>query len=372
MEVITPLFLSGAKQQEVELRPTSIRGMLRYWYRALLGGIGITDIKKLKELESKLWGKEDRGSAVGIKVKNFKFAGDGPKEILELGLGSRNPGLTYLLFSAKMNKRPYADVGSTFCIELFSHKNEADTFLSLATSAFWCWVYLGGLGTRSRRGGGDLRVIDQKLSDSIEAPDFSGNFLNVQAFRDYLISGLNNCLDIVATKNSLKITSASASNFANLSKNCLTMWIANKTWEDWRTVMEDVGKEFMNFRKQKPPDYNAVKKFLTKGTLPNSIERAAFGLPIIFRYTSLGRASATVSGDKVERRSSPLIFHFVKLMERKYSVVIIKFSDRFLPSPSRLQIEKRGLKHLIQQPSQTIITDLIETFKHKLNLLNII
>jgi len=42
LETITPLFLSGTDQSVVELRAASIRGHLRYWYRALLGGLGVT------------------------------------------------------------------------------------------------------------------------------------------------------------------------------------------------------------------------------------------------------------------------------------------------------------------------------------------
>lgn len=39
LETLTPLFLAGNDQNAVELRAASIRGHLRYWYRALLGGL---------------------------------------------------------------------------------------------------------------------------------------------------------------------------------------------------------------------------------------------------------------------------------------------------------------------------------------------
>ena len=32
--LVTPLACSGADQSEVELRPATLRGLLRYWYRA--------------------------------------------------------------------------------------------------------------------------------------------------------------------------------------------------------------------------------------------------------------------------------------------------------------------------------------------------
>ena len=36
-EVITPMFLAGADTDKPEIRPASIKGMLRFWWRALHG-----------------------------------------------------------------------------------------------------------------------------------------------------------------------------------------------------------------------------------------------------------------------------------------------------------------------------------------------
>lgn len=39
LQTVTPLFLGGANPDEgPELRPASVRGVLRYWLRAALGG----------------------------------------------------------------------------------------------------------------------------------------------------------------------------------------------------------------------------------------------------------------------------------------------------------------------------------------------
>jgi CRISPR type III-B/RAMP module RAMP protein Cmr1 len=40
MQVVTPLFLSGADQHVAELRPPSIRGALRFWFRAMMRKLG--------------------------------------------------------------------------------------------------------------------------------------------------------------------------------------------------------------------------------------------------------------------------------------------------------------------------------------------
>ena len=36
LQVVTPLFLSGADQAKAELRPPTIRGALRFWFRAMM------------------------------------------------------------------------------------------------------------------------------------------------------------------------------------------------------------------------------------------------------------------------------------------------------------------------------------------------
>ena len=44
-EVITPMFIGNAIPGEVELRPTAIKGALRFWWRAMNGHLPIQDTK---------------------------------------------------------------------------------------------------------------------------------------------------------------------------------------------------------------------------------------------------------------------------------------------------------------------------------------
>jgi CRISPR-associated protein Cmr1 len=47
-EITTPMFLGGGVPQDVDLRPPSIKGMLRFWWRAMKWG------DCLKETDSEL------------------------------------------------------------------------------------------------------------------------------------------------------------------------------------------------------------------------------------------------------------------------------------------------------------------------------
>jgi CRISPR-associated protein Cmr1 len=74
LETITPLFLTGADPRgEPELRAASIRGALRFWLRALLGGvIGDKDLDALRKAEPAVFGSTDTGaSPVVVRIRNL-------------------------------------------------------------------------------------------------------------------------------------------------------------------------------------------------------------------------------------------------------------------------------------------------------------
>src|SRR5215472_11657363 len=59
VETITPLFLAGADQATAELRAPSFRGEMRYWLRALVGGMmgtGPDGLKMVKNAENEVFG----------------------------------------------------------------------------------------------------------------------------------------------------------------------------------------------------------------------------------------------------------------------------------------------------------------------------
>src|SRR5438876_480025 len=65
VETITPLFLAGADQTKAELRAPSFRGEMRYWLRALVGGLVGTDqegLTKVRDAETLVFGATDQGS----------------------------------------------------------------------------------------------------------------------------------------------------------------------------------------------------------------------------------------------------------------------------------------------------------------------
>ncbi len=85
-ECITPCFCAGADQTQAEIRPSSIRGALRWWFRALGGS---------KELETEVFGGVDPITASSILLRVSKIVS---RPVGHLPTQKRNDPLSYILY----------------------------------------------------------------------------------------------------------------------------------------------------------------------------------------------------------------------------------------------------------------------------------
>jgi len=70
LETVTPLFCGGADKGLVpELRASSIRGALRFWLRALLGGVLGDRPDEIFRHESQVFGSTDHASPVVVRIQ---------------------------------------------------------------------------------------------------------------------------------------------------------------------------------------------------------------------------------------------------------------------------------------------------------------
>jgi len=151
LETVTPLFLGGADPRgEPELRAASIRGALRFWLRALLGGvIGDGKLNDLRRAEAAVFGSTDTGASPVV----VRVAGSVQHSSYRPLLHNPNKAFTF------KGIRP----GETFSLELIPrppHKSVDP----IVVSTIALWLLLGGLGRRSRRGFGTLRLQNEVAS----------------------------------------------------------------------------------------------------------------------------------------------------------------------------------------------------------------
>lgn len=170
MKCLTPCFCAGADQAKAEIRPSAIRGSLRWWFRTL-GGTA--------SQESTVFGGTDpvRASAVLIRVGNLAERPTG--ELPKVGSDHLNPTdpLAYILYYASISgaKDSRAVFGkgirwqetgsigprSTFTLIIRQHRKiqdpEAQTLLEKSIEAF---RHYGSIGLRATRGLGALQATD--------------------------------------------------------------------------------------------------------------------------------------------------------------------------------------------------------------------
>ena len=167
LETITPTFCYGASNT-VELRPSSFKGLMRYWYRAL---IAENDVKKLHEKENQLLGSTSNFSSFRIKVLNhINMKNDVGKEEL---LPHKNNS-----FRGNAIKQ-----GFKFKLELSSKSEKLDKIADI----FELSLLLGGIGKRSRRGFGSIANTDWKFNDVNDLMDYILNILNNYSSKTYSI-----------------------------------------------------------------------------------------------------------------------------------------------------------------------------------------
>lgn len=167
LRTLTPLFLAGADQSTAELRAPSLRGLMRYWQRALVGGLA--PLATVREVESAVFGATDRGSAVSVRVSACSQQPVAFNEPISVHTGGirRSTGKGYLLWTMAKSgcverenykaARWYFPTGTTFRVTLAARGTDT-TRLDQAVMAFWLLTHLGGVGSRSRRCAGSLAV----------------------------------------------------------------------------------------------------------------------------------------------------------------------------------------------------------------------
>lgn len=165
LQTSTKAFIHGAAIREaqkkapddnaLEFRVASLRGVLRYWTRALVGP-ACAKPEQVFERESDLWGNTERASRVRISAQ----PGLSPKSSVLLPHRPRNGVGVQSPIQAK-------GLEGTIAVTLRGPDADVDTALAILRVA----LALGGIGQRSRRGAGSFHVssVEGQNLDSLLA-----------------------------------------------------------------------------------------------------------------------------------------------------------------------------------------------------------
>ena len=201
LELVTPAFLAGANQQaeDCDLRPATLRGLLRWWWRTMHAGF--LDVRTLRALEAAIWGDTNSSGAVRIlleptgdvsaqpydKQNKAKFDDDHKKSAYgipsEVNPKKITPGLWYASYGmdetskGQRKQRHYLEPGARWRLRLvarstryFANRKDAsdpakarqgreitaEQALEQAKAALWLLCHFGGIGSKARKGFGSL------------------------------------------------------------------------------------------------------------------------------------------------------------------------------------------------------------------------
>lgn len=392
LSAVTPLFIGGVDgNQRAELRSPSIKGLLRYWYRAL-----DADYRRHEE---RFFGSTSAGqSACLLRIDRWQAGQeiwDEPryKRLINQGGFQRGSGkeakngLIYLGYSLKLkpNDRKALPADTSFMLTIQPRPGvDGGPVRRAWIGALWLLVHIGGIGARSRRGLGSLRIEswsgwsecqDLPLACAADTPD---------EWKERFEAGLGTLREWFPKKPPADHTVlARGARFLILAKG-------SKTWE---VALDHAGLLLQAFRQRREPDYTTIKAHLAKkheeslahnGMMPSDVtphylnrgpERAGFGLPLAFRYKSLEypRPQPRKPGEKVtketpnitfvgvdhDRMASPLFIRIVKLGNAFHSL-FAHLPAPALPEGEKLkdQSDQKGLHPWPWHPKAEAIIDL--------------
>jgi len=362
--IITPMFISGADQNEAELRVPSIKGALRFWWRALkwssclenANGEEQTALDNLYEQESACWGSSDDSlngqSSVLLKLEsNFKpqIAPKGQiyKQLAPTNSRNQNEmaGARYLAYglivpysSRKQGTkagellRPALIENQKFTVTLCSHKKIDESILN----AVKILGLLGGLGSRSRHGFGSVML------ESIYDLNSNKKIWTVPAtkkeYKEEVKKLLENC-----SASTLPPFSA----FSNHSRVDILLKNDNAF-----NVLNDFGLKLLDYRSWGQSKRNNIlpsgkqseKRFREDHDWYKSTnraldfpdfhpERVVFGLPHNYSKWPEDHVKPATFG----RRASPLLFHVQKI-GNSYLGVSTFLKSLFLPEGEQINV----------------------------------
>jgi CRISPR-associated protein Cmr1 len=380
-QIVTPMFLGGANQDTSDgIRPPSIKGALRFWWRALNWGVfrskepekssdgDANALRNLHKKESQLFGSTANEQCGGqgsflltVKQKHGTLSETEGKsvhpqfsrELKDAPARYLGYGLMEAFSSPKNNKeagnlfRGCINENQHFTVRLIS-RGEIDPTIQ---NALIVMGLLGGLGSRSRHGMGSIALLtlhrnNKEIWTAPQTQDEYEAELQRLMKTCHLISGEP---PFSAFSKQSRVDFALAANtpydVLNLFGKAMLMY------RSWGKNGKVLGSEHEK-RFQDDHDWFKEEKTFRKNNPDFHPKRVVFGLPHNYHK----HPKHHVSPEKQERRSSPLLFH-VHPVGEQYIGTCVFLKSQFLPDKEKI---KAGDKVVPAKIDWKIITDFLD------------
>ncbi len=361
-KITTPMFLGAADNENTaELKATSIKGALRFWFRAIEYG-KYENYKELKVFEDALFGSTGSQGVFFLKLKTENVNVEDKELKINALLKDEYAYLGYGLFQKSRNfYRPYLIPGGTFSLELLFNPRYSKNVLCYENvfKSIEALGLFGGLGSRSRRGFGSITLISISVDGRQE--------WNAPKSREELKSIIEDFYSGLELGSNMPEHTA----FSDKTKTVIL-----SEYDSYKEALANVGKAMMNFRQNCNNDTDIVKNYLRGITINEHPERVVFGLPHNYFFRKQGAIDINAFMDKeIIRRASPLFIKIISIKENddiKYIPVMTVFPSDFLPENSKILFKNRnnGRETEVEpKVSFKLIKDFMETFPNRLEVI---
>ncbi|MDW8172384.1 MAG: type III-B CRISPR module RAMP protein Cmr1 [Anaerolineae bacterium] len=150
LSLVSPAFIAGTDKSKPEMRAPSIRGHLRYWYRAIRGA-SVDEPGDLFKQESKAFGSTEEGNKFTLLI-----VPKGEEEHCRVAM------LPHKSNSRERSETQALKEGQLYVLSLISRPGQSVSKPVIISMAIWS--LLGGLGRRSRRMFGAVHVVPKEES----------------------------------------------------------------------------------------------------------------------------------------------------------------------------------------------------------------
>jgi len=396
IQVITPLFGGGVEAGNVDpehpIRESSIRGHLRFWWRATKGAKYAT-IENLRQREGEIWGSMENPSPVVIEVTTVNL--DSPTSCARYDpnnerhrydlrwnspfAGRENP-LPYILFpyqgKSPDNREPkdpsemITSCNFTLTVKIPSTKkmaiyrleyneqrnkkhllplcDEDDNLKKDVEAAVWAWVNFGGIGARTRRGCGALfctKIIPESPDNFSITPPVS----DPESIGLWYSSHLKNFgIDTSSPRGWPTLPKGFLFN-RNGTRTEIQCWIESvnllKKFRQGRNLGRDYGNGNHPGRSRWPEAESLRTAVYPTGKRPGGIHpvdtkmrnitafpRVEFGMPIILEIRGERIKPTLQPSEENDRMASPLLLRPLKCRDNLCASMIVKLTTPPLTS----------------------------------------
>lgn len=363
-QIVTPMFLGGADQKVTSIRPASIKGALRFWWRAL-NWSKHPNLQSLHKQEAQLFGaaaSDNDGGGQGVflmrvcnqkitpKKEPFQSAGNGLKYLMGQGIGSRNA---------------IAEKGE-FTIKFIFRPTTSDDDKLQISNTLLLFGLLGALGSRARHGMGSIAITSwsgceklcKKLPENREKyveileellPEISSN-THPTGLPPFTAFSEESRIDFSKThSNSEKL----------LNEIGLEQQMYRSYGQQGKVNGKDAEQNFVF-------DHDLILKATNGISIKEAPKRVVFGLPHNYFFSSTkGKADVNYAPDGKEgRRSSPLLLH-IHPVDDEFIAVHTLLPAQFLPCNATIRVKSRNTSFVPAAVDWTVLHDYLNRFEGK-------